>query len=551
MTGKQPRSDRLREQAEARVAKRMNAVASDTTKALVHELEVHQVELEMQNEELLAARAEIEAGLTRYTQLFDFAPIGYAVLDRNGKIRSANLECARMLGAPRANLVGRLFSLHVANSRPVFERCVAEAWTHDDDARSVCEVDVLSQSGDVMSIRVLAAVLREPEPVMMLALHDVTEKKRIETALREENRRKDEFLAILSHELRNPLAPIRTSLSMLDRAESGSVQATNALAVVRRQVDHLVRIVDDLLDVTRIARGKIVLRKAPLDVGDLVRRAVEDYRADFEAHGISLDVHVPAEPMTVDADAARLTQVLGNLFSNAMKFTPKGGRVWVDAHASDSLAVIVVRDNGAGIAPDVQRRLFQPFVQAPQTLDRSTGGLGLGLATVKGIVELHAGNVSLQSGGTGQGATFVVRLPLVTVPVRVAQAAPEPEKKQRRVLIVEDNVDAANAIRDVLEIDGHEVRVAYDGSSALALARDFRPDVVFCDIGLPGMDGYEVARAMRSDATCKSAYLVALSGYTQPKDRARATEAGFDRHVAKPTDIEELEGIIEKAPHAA
>ena len=365
--------------------------------------------------------------------------------------------------------------------------------------------------------------------------------------LREADRRKNEFLAMLSHELRNPLAPIRNSLYILDRAAPGSDQARRAQMVIDRQVAHLSHLVDDLLDLTRISRNKIRLDLRLLELNDLVRRVVEDHRLLFEKSEIQVEVKLDPERVSVNADGTRLAQVIGNLLQNAAKFTGHGGRatVFVSVDLPKRQAVIRVSDTGAGIPSELIGRLFQPFMQADTTLDRSKGGLGLGLALVKGLVELHGGDVCVHSDGLGKGAEFVVSLPLA------AEGAVAPEMNRssadhpgRRVLIIEDNIDAADSLREVLQLDGHEVAVAYNGPEGLAKARSFRPEVVFCDIGLPGMDGYDVARAFRANEALKGAFLVALSGYALPDDLQRARDAGFARHIAKPPSIEQITQVL-------
>ena len=363
----------------------------------------------------------------------------------------------------------------------------------------------------------------------------------------EADRRKNEFLAVLSHELRNPLAPIRNSLYILDRATPGSEQAHRAQMIIDRQVGHLSRLVDDLLDLTRISRNKIRLECRLLELNDLVRRTVEDHRLLFEKSEIQLEIKVAAERCSVNADGTRLAQVIGNLLQNAAKFTSRGGRVTVSVSVDQAKrhAVLRVSDNGIGIPPELIGRLFQPFVQADSTLDRSKGGLGLGLALVKGLAELHGGEVGAHSDGLGKGAEFVVRLPLAIDNVIAPEAGGGHDRAAgRRVLIIEDNVDAADSLREALEFGEHEVAVAYNGPDGLAIAREFRPEVVFCDIGLPGMDGFEVARAFRADQALNAAFLVALSGYALPDDLQRASEAGFHRHLAKPPSLEKLEGVL-------
>jgi PAS domain S-box-containing protein len=375
---------------------------------------------------------------------------------------------------------------------------------------------------------------------------DVTERKRAEEALREADRRKDGFLSVLSHELRNPLAPMRTAVHLLERVEPASDQARRAREVIARQVSHLSRLVDDLLDVTRIARDKLTIERARIDLGEVVRRAGEDHRSTMVAHGIDLAVSVPPEPVWVNGDGTRLTQLVGNLVQNALKFTEPGGHVAVALSAEAGAAVVRVRDDGIGISPALLPRVFEPFVQGSQDLARSDGGLGLGLALVKRLAQLHGGTVRAESAGPGHGAAFTVTLPRSGPP-----AAPSGEHRpapiagpMRRVLVVDDNRDAAASLAELVEVLGHRAEIALDGPAALSRARADPPDVVLCDVGLPGMSGYEVARRLRADPALDGTRLVAVTGYAQPDDLRRAEEAGFDRHLAKPLDPEALERLL-------
>jgi len=364
--------------------------------------------------------------------------------------------------------------------------------------------------------------------------------------LEEADRRKDEFLGMLSHELRNPLAPIRNSIYIFNHADPTGEQARRARAVIERQAEQLTRLVDDLLDMTRIARGKIELRRDRVDLAQLVRRAGEDHAGLMRERGVELAVEVPREPMYTDGDAVRLAQVVGNLLQNAAKFTPRGGRVELALEAIRGGAEIHVRDTGAGMDRELLEHAFEPFVQGERTLARTSGGLGLGLALVKGLVEMHGGSVRAASAGLGQGSELVARLPLVEEVTAARTSLPRSPSggRVRRVLVVDDSRDAAESLAELVELFGHVVDVAYDGASAIASARANRPDVILCDIGLPGMSGYEVARALRAE-NMNGLRMVAVSGYAQPEDLRKAAEAGFDRHVAKPLDPEELERLLD------
>jgi signal transduction histidine kinase len=365
-------------------------------------------------------------------------------------------------------------------------------------------------------------------------------------ALREENHRKDEFLAMLSHELRNPLAAIRNAASILDRGEPGGEHARRAKEILGRQLDHLTRLVNDLLDVTRIARGKIRLERSRVELGDIVRRAVQDHSLGFAERGIALELRTDGLPLWIEADQTRILQALGNLLQNASKFTNRGGHVVVSIGQEEGgRAVIRVADDGVGIAPDLLPRMFQPFVQAEEELDRGRGGLGLGLALVKGVVDLHGGTAEARSDGAGRGAEVTIRL--LCLPEQPGRPLPRRATDKacsKRVLVIDDNTDTAESLRLMLSLEGHEVEEAHDGPSGIEKARSFAPDVILCDIGLPGMNGYEVARMIRADPILASSVLVAVTGYTLPDDKRKAADAGFDHHLGKPITVEQLEPLL-------
>ncbi len=380
---------------------------------------------------------------------------------------------------------------------------------------------------------------------------DVTESRETEKALREADRRKNEFLAMLSHELRNPLAPIQTSLYLLERYAPDGDEARAARAIIGRQVDHLTHLVGGLLDVSRITRGKIQLKCRHLDLAEVVTRTVEDHVPLFNERGVRLEFAGPDGPLWINGDGTRLAQVVGNLLQNAAKFTPEGGAAFVSLKAESGSAVLQVRDTGVGIAPEVMARIFEPFTQADRSLDRSSGGLGLGLSLVKGLVELHAGKVQAESGWPGGGTSMTVHLPLESARPGTEQPSGHAARNPRRVLVIEDNPDAARSLKLVLEFKGHIVSVAFSGKQALEQARTFSPEVVLCDIGLPEMDGYQVARALRSDSATRDVVLIALTGYASAEDHRDAMKAGFDHHMAKPADLEALDRILAGARDAA
>ena len=370
-------------------------------------------------------------------------------------------------------------------------------------------------------------------------------------ALQEADRRKDEFLAMLAHELRNPLAPVQNAVEIMRLARNDSATAEEAREIVSRQVSHMSRLIEDLLDVARIARGKIQLRTEPCDLAEIVRQTADDYRATLVAAGISMELHLPDRPVTVTGDATRLAQVVGNLLHNARKFTPKDGslRITVSTEVAEKMAVVTLRDSGAGMDAKILSCLFEPFSQADQTLDRGKGGLGLGLALVKGLVELHHGHVTADSAGLNQGSTFTIRVPLLPMAV-VEPESPQANSavaagKGLRILVVEDNRDAAESLRLLLTLLGHQVEVVFDGRSGLEASRSLRPDMVVSDLGLPGeMDGYALAKSLKSGEVTRGIYLVALSGYGQDDDRRRARECGFDEYLVKPVQLSGLQKVV-------
>ena len=385
---------------------------------------------------------------------------------------------------------------------------------------------------------------------------EIVRSREAEESLQDANRRKDEFLAMLSHELRNPLAPIRNAVEMMRRLAPPDPKLTMAREVVDRQVTLLARLVEELLDVSRISQGKIVLKREPVDLARVIAHSVETARPLIDARNQTLTVSVPATPAWLSADFARLSQVVSNLLNNASKYTGEGGRIDVSAAADEGEARITVRDNGSGIEPQLLHKVFDLFVQGDRALDRGQGGLGIGLTLVKRLVELHQGRVEASSEGPGRGATFTVTLPCISA-VEPQQQIPQvavskgSEVYGRRVLVVDDNVDAAESTAAFLRLEGHEVKAVHDGLQALASLKVFDPHVVVLDIGLPGLDGYAVARQLRSRGDTSHVLLIALTGYGQKEDRTRAAEAGFDYHFVKPADPREIQVAIERGRNTA
>jgi two-component system CheB/CheR fusion protein len=386
--------------------------------------------------------------------------------------------------------------------------------------------------------------------LILLALDDITERAANADTLRETSQRKDEFLAMLAHELRNPLTPIRHAIHLLRHPQSGQ-SATHLYDMIDRQTVRLVRLVDELLDVARITRGLIELKRETLDLGVLVRHAAEASRARIEERGHTLWLEVSDTALLVDGDSVRLEQVISNLLENAAKYTNPGGQIALTVARVNGEAILSVRDTGIGLEPAVLERIFDLFTQVDHSLVRSGGGLGLGLAVVRRVLELHGGYIEARSAGLGQGSEFVVRLPVLSAAMQMPQAAvhaqPQatvPATRARRVLIIDDNADSAEALALLARSWGHEVAVAHDGPGALALAESFAPERALVDIGLPGMDGYEVARRFREQPRYRDLVLVALTGYSREEDRSVAYAAGFDGHLVKPAEIEALEGLL-------
>jgi PAS domain S-box-containing protein len=411
------------------------------------------------------------------------------------------------------------------------------------------ETERLRKDGSRIDVSITASPFRDDAAEIVgvaTIARDITERKRSEAALREADRRKDEFLATLAHELRNPLAALSNALHALRLGKDAALQE-GARRVMERQLTHLVRLVDDLLDVSRITTGKIELRRERVALPAIVDAAVETSQALIEQRGQRLTVTLPDTPIVVDADPTRMAQVLANLLNNAAKYTDRGGHLALTVRRERDEAVITVEDDGIGIAPEMLPRLFEIFSQAHPADERSQGGLGIGLSLVRALVRLHGGSVAAHSDGLGRGSRFTVRLPVATEAPAVAtesSSQPPAHGAARRILVVDDNRDSAETMAILLGLKGHAVRTAHDGVQAIETAQRFRPEVVLLDIGLPGGDGYEVARRLRSEAGLVGARLVATTGWGYPEDKRRAREAGFDLHLTKPVDMTQLERLL-------
>jgi signal transduction histidine kinase/ActR/RegA family two-component response regulator len=374
---------------------------------------------------------------------------------------------------------------------------------------------------------------------------------RLYSDLREADRRKDDFLAMLAHELRNPLAPLSNGLELLKRAEVGGALLERVRGTMERQLRQLVRLVDDLLDISRITAGKLQLRKERTDLARVIQAAIESSHAAIVAGGHDLLVTLPPEPIPLEADPTRLAEVFANLLHNAAKYTEPGGRIQLRAEREGDAALIRVRDSGIGIAADDMPYLFQMYSQMAPGLERSQGGLGIGLALVRGLVELHGGTVEAHSAGPGHGSQFVVRLPIAAMASQGEQplldtraGMPHTAQRPRRILVADDNVDAADSLAVLLRLDGHEVRTAHDGLEALHLATAFQPDLALLDIDMPKLNGYDVAQGIREAPWGRKVMLVALTGWGQEDDRRRAQEAGFTHHLIKPVEFTALQALL-------
>jgi len=501
----------------------------------------------------IGERRRLEIAARRLAAIVESSDDAIASKDLNGIVTSWNEAAERIFGYTAEEMIGRPIARLIPPERPDEELAILERLRRGERVDHYETVRV-RKDGTRLNISVTISPIRDADGHIVGAskvARDITKQKRLEQELRNRaealtraDQAKDNFLAMLAHELRNPLAPIRNGLHLLRLQGENAVRRERVRELLERQVGHMTRMIDDLLDVSRITSGKIVLHREPLDLTHLVRLTVEDQRPALEQAGVSTTVALPGSPVWVLGDATRLTQVLDNLLENARKFTDRGGQVSIALSVDGAArqAVITVRDTGMGIEPEVLPHLFDVFAQADRTLERSRGGLGLGLALVKGLMQLHEGSVVAASPGVGQGAEFTLRLPLVQgpAPYSVLPTTDRGETIARRILIIEDNRDSADSLRDLLQLYGCQVTVAHTGPEGLELARRIQPEVIVCDIGLPGMDGYALARALRQQAELSHVLLLAMSGYGQEEDLKRSREAGFDGHLVKPVDPEEL-----------
>jgi PAS domain S-box-containing protein len=470
---------------------------------------------------------------------FENAPFGLLWADGEGAIQRANRAALDLLGGERDDVVGRrLTDFHVD---PGLADALLSRLERGEELRDL-EARLRRRDGSIVHARIDGNAARQGDRLVRMRwiLHDGEEARRSAEV-------RDSFLNLIAHELRNPLAPIRTSLQILEQPDLPPLKAAEARRRMDRQLTHLSRLVNDLLDVSRLVTGRLQVRREPIDLGVLTREVIDDHRPTFDTAGVRLEVRVPETSIWVDGDRLRLAQALGNLLQNGSKFTEPGG--WVEVHVErdgEAALRLVVRDTGAGMSREQIARLFQPFAREPRSVMGTHGGLGFGLMLAHRLVELHGGRLTAESAGPGQGSRFVLWLPTCAAPDEVGGAEPRSSNgRHRRILVIEDHTDTADSLADLLRLKGHEVTVARNGFAGLARAHHCRPHIVFCDLGLPGkLDGFEVARALRHDPELGSAVLVALTGYGRAEDQRRATDSGFDAHLTKPADPATLDRML-------
>jgi PAS domain S-box-containing protein len=486
-------------------------------------------------------RAEETAALL--ASIVDSSDDAIVSKDLHGIITSWNKSAERLFGYTAQEVIGQSVSILIPPDRPNEEPQILERLRRGERVDHFDTVR-MRKDGSQLQVSVTISPIRGGGGRIIGAskvARDITERKRAEEALRDADRKKDEFLATLAHELRNPLAPIRNAVLVLKAKGPPDPELQWGRDVIDRQVEVMGRLLEDLLDVSRICRNSLELRKGRIGLAAVIEAALETSRPVIEAGGHELTVALPSKPIYLEADAVRLAQVFSNLLNNAAKYTEEGGRIRLNAERQGSDVIVSVKDSGIGIAAEMLPRIFEIFSQAKPALVRSQGGLGIGLSLVRGLVELHGGSIVARSGGPGQGSEFVVRLPVaaempIQEPARPVEDNGQLPVPRRRVLIVDDNRDSADSLAMLLKVMGHEVGTAYDGEQAVAAAEALRPDVGLLDIGMPRLNGYDVCRRIREQSWGQGVFLIALTGWGQDEDRRRTEEAGFNFHIVKPVD---------------
>lgn len=498
------------------------------------------------------AEARAQAAARQLETTFRAINDGVCLLDSEGRVLRCNPAMATLLARPEQDLVGQTFYEIVQASLGLVDLPPLTPTAFQGPRRA------MELRAGARWYRVTVDPVLDPFGKLTGAVHvltDITARKQLDAELRRQadelvdaNRAKDEFLAMLGHELRNPLAPILNAVAVMRAHGSSEPMLARSRDAIERQVHHMARLVDDLLDVSRITRGTIELRHDDVDLTQVVRQVAQSTRPLMESYAHAFHTSIPDGPLWLRADATRIEQVLSNLLTNAAKYTPEGGEICLTCSQDEGYAVVQVRDSGRGIPEEMLPRIFDLFTQVSPSIDRAQGGLGLGLTLVRRLVEMHGGQVTAYSEGLGRGSEFTVRLPLVRPGAHSASPSESSSDSLpatgKRVLIVEDNVDSRETLRDLLQLWGHEVDVAPDGAAGLAALVSHPPDVALVDIGLPGLSGYDLSRQIRAEGIAETVRLVALTGYGQPEDRRRALEAGFDDHLVKPLDPEKLRHIL-------
>jgi PAS domain S-box-containing protein len=466
-----------------------------------------------------------------------------------GIVRSWNTAAERLFGYTAQEAIGQPITFLIPPERQGEEPEILARIARGEHIEHF-ETVRMRKDGQRLDISLTISPIRDASGEIIGAskiARDITDRKRAEEALQEANRHKDEFIALLAHELRNPLAPLRTALQVMQLAEGNPGKVARAREVMERQLGHMVRLIDDLLDVSRIGQHKLELRRATVPLLDVVNNAVETARPVIDAAGHALTISLPATPVYLDADPTRLSQVLSNLLTNSAKYTERGGSILLRAERRDGDVIVSVRDTGIGIPAEALSHVFDMFSQVDRGLERARDGLGIGLALVKGLVQMHGGTVTAESQGPGTGSTFTITLPVLPSSTPSLDAPPQSPPlavPSRRILVVDDNRDAADSMASMLELMGQEVQTVYSGAEAIAAAASFQPAVILMDIGMPGLNGYEATQQIRAQASGQSVKVIAVTGWGQEQDRTRSRDAGCDGHLVKPVDVAELESLL-------
>jgi signal transduction histidine kinase/ActR/RegA family two-component response regulator len=552
----------------------LRSVALQNAKSILQARQRAEEELVRAKEALELKTAELARSLAMVRATLESTTDGILVTDGTGQVTGSNQKYLEMWRLPRDIMDSN-------EHRNLLDACSRQ---FDDPRQYLAGIDAIFASSPPETFDLLELtdgrvferfsriqVVEDRNVGRVWSFRDITERKLAEQSLqkqserlREADRQKDDFLALLAHELRNPLAPLRNGLQVMRLANGDADAVDQARAMMDRQLGHMVRLIDDLLDASRIGRNKMELRRSPVLLSEIIDNAVETARPAIEAAGHGLGISLPAGPVFLDADLTRLAQVLSNLLTNSAKYTDRAGQIWLTAERSGDDAVITVRDNGTGITADALPRVFDMFSQAGRSLERTSGGLGIGLALVKGLVEMHGGTVAASSDGPGTGSTFTVRLPaLPSISGEPDSTAAPPQDarphtgSRRRILVVDDSRASARTLATVLQLLGNEVNTAHDGIEALEAAEKFLPEVILMDVGMPRLNGYDAARRIREQPWGRSAIIIALTGWGRDGDRIQSKEAGCNAHLVKPVNLPDLQKLLseltaahESEPHA-